>query len=103
SHHSSPHIYTLSLHDALPILRKLSDDKTAFSGEYATVSNLVLKRDAATFTLRSGEIYFLTPVDGKTSGAVFFGDGEISMTPPVEDRKSTRLNSSHSQISYAVF
>src|SRR5688572_32392020 len=24
-------------------------------------------------------------------------------TPPVRDRKSTRLNSSHSQISYAVF
>src|SRR2546430_12366458 len=28
---------------------------------------------------------------------------KIEMAPPEEDRKSTRLNSSHSQISYAVF
>src|SRR5688572_32570426 len=27
----------------------------------------------------------------------------LSAWPPAEDRKSTRLNSSHSQISYAVF
>src|SRR2546430_10630971 len=29
--------------------------------------------------------------------------GGASECPPPEDRKSTRLNSSHSQISYAVF
>ncbi len=68
-------------------LRKLSENANAFSGEYATVNNLVLKRDAATFTLRSGEIYFLTAVDGKTTGAVFFGDGEMTLTPPVESEK----------------
>ena len=67
--------------------RKLSDNANAFGGEYATVNNLVLQRDAATFTLRSGEIYFLTPAEGKNTGAVFFGDGEISMTPPVESEK----------------
>ena len=64
--------------------RKLSEASGSFSGEYATVNNLVLKRDAATITLRSGEVYFLTPAEGKTTGAVFFGDGEMSMTPPVE-------------------
>ena len=68
-------------------LRKQSENANAFSGEYATVNNLVLKRDAATFTLRSGEIYFLTAVEGKTTGAVFFGDGEITLTPPVESEK----------------
>ncbi len=68
-------------------LRKQSENANAFSGEYATVNNLVLKRDAATFTLRSGEIYFLTAVDGKTTGAVFFGDGEMTLTPPVESEK----------------
>lgn len=68
-------------------LRKQSESANAFSGEYATVNNLVLKRDAATFTLRSGEIYFLAAVDGKTTGAVFFGDGEISLAPPVEAEK----------------
>lgn len=68
-------------------LRKLSENPTSFSGEYATVNNLEIKRDAATFTLRSGEIYFLTPAEGKTTGAVFFGDGEISLTPPVDAEK----------------
>ncbi|MGI8469352.1 MAG: M1 family metallopeptidase [Pyrinomonadaceae bacterium] len=67
--------------------RKLSEASNSFSGEYATVNNLVLKRDAATFNLRSGEIYFLTPAEGKTTGAFFFGDGEMSLTPPVESEK----------------
>ena len=68
-------------------LRNLSEGANSFSGEYASVNNLVLSRDAATFTLRSGEIYFLTPAEGKTTGAVFIGDGEITMTPPVEAEK----------------
>src|SRR2546430_12995765 len=29
--------------------------------------------------------------------------GPAAVVPPTQDRKSTRLNSSHSQISYAVF
>src|SRR5688572_32443535 len=32
-----------------------------------------------------------------------FGGGAVSITSDGQDRKSTRLNSSHSQISYAVF
>lgn len=67
--------------------RNASENPASFSGDYATVNNLVLKRDAAVFTLKSGELYFLTPADGKTTGAVFFGDGEISLTPPVESEK----------------
>jgi hypothetical protein len=51
-------------------------------GEAATVSNLVLKRDAATFTLKTGTIYFLAPVAGRVTGAVFVGDGEFSLSPP---------------------
>src|SRR5256886_17363094 len=31
----------------------------------------------------------------------FFRDGSLTYTPGLRDRKSTRLNSSHSQISYA--
>lgn len=68
-------------------LRKVSDSKNSFSGEYATVNNLVIKRDTATFTLHSGEIYFLEPVDGKTNGAVFIGNGDVSLTPPVDAEK----------------
>lgn len=67
--------------------RKLSETANSFSGEYATVSNLSLQRDAATFNLRSGEMYFLTAAEGKTTGAVFFGDGEVSLTPPVDAEK----------------
>src|SRR6478736_9368504 len=55
-------IYTLSLHDALPIC----DEQTMFEG------------------LESG-------------------DKDPRKSLHVEDRKSTRLNSSHSQLSYAVF
>src|SRR5690606_41825152 len=62
-------IYTLSLHDALPI---------SFAREFTSVS-----------------------------GKFVYCDGEISVIENlialVEDRKSTRLNSSHVKISYAVF
>ncbi|MCA1643237.1 MAG: hypothetical protein LC785_15105 [Acidobacteria bacterium] len=60
------------------------------AGEFtsvASVSNLVLKRDAGTFTLRSGELYFLAPVEHRTVGAVFVGEGEFTLTPPVEYEK----------------
>src|SRR3712207_7734302 len=37
-------------------------------------------------------------------GAAAFGDGRVGVVAGVgEDRKSTRLNSSHANISYAVF
>ncbi len=68
-------------------LRQKSNSPDAFSGPYATVSNLVVKRDAATFTLRSGELYFKAPVEGRSTGAVFIGEGEINMTPPTEAEK----------------
>src|SRR2546430_11643192 len=63
-------IYTLSLHDALPICARGVVDQIARVGTLE-----VVHRGA------------LHPVD----------------VTRVADRKSTRLNSSHSQISYAVF
>lgn len=57
------------------------------SGEAASVSNLVIKRDAGTFTLKSGTLYFLEPVEGRVTGAVFVGAGEFSLTPPTENEK----------------
>src|SRR5437868_15387461 len=59
-------IYTLSLHDALPISITMS--KNAIQGKVDSIS-----RKAA------------------------------QGLPPIRDRKSTRLNSSHVSISYAVF
>ncbi len=68
-------------------IRRNSDDSNAFSGEYAIVNNLTLKRDAGIFTLQSGEVYFLKEAQGKRTGAVFFGEGELTLTPPVDSEK----------------
>src|SRR3712207_9340144 len=71
-------IYTLSLHDALPILRggtalrKPAQDH----GEH--------ERDSC-------------------QSACASPDGHVPAPPTLVDRKSTRLNSSHANISYAVF
>src|SRR4029077_19187331 len=61
-------------------------------GKAITVKDFVLKRDAGTFTFRSGNFFFLTPVQGKTTGAVFIGSGTFSLDPPLEaERHSLRL------------
>ena len=65
-------------------LRTQAEDANSFSANTVTVNNLVLKRDAATFTLKSGEIYFLAPVEGRIVGGVFLGEGELTLTPPTE-------------------
>jgi hypothetical protein len=69
---------------------QLLRNQAASSAEFAsvaTVNNLVLKRDAATFTLKSGELYFLAPVGDRTVGAVFVGEGEFTLTPPIDCEK----------------
>ena len=68
-------------------LRVLGKIRQDFEGQFATVNNLLLERDAAGFLLRSGEIYFAPEVDGRTTAAVFFGDGELSLTPPTDAEK----------------
>jgi hypothetical protein len=70
-------------------LRHNSDSPNAFGGSYATVSNLVLQRDAATFTLHSGELYFNASVEGRVTGAVFIGDGQLDLTPPTQVEKNS--------------
>lgn len=60
-----------------------------FSGPFATVNNLVLEKEGAAFNLRSGEIYFLAPVEGRYSTAVFIGNGEFSLIPPTENEKNS--------------
>src|SRR5215813_1856821 len=65
-------------------LRQLGKTDQDFAGAYASVNNLKLQREAATFTLKSGDLYFLIPVEGRTTGAVFIGDGELSLVPPTQ-------------------
>src|SRR3712207_7047566 len=67
-------IYTLSLHDALPI-----------SGRQARAGSRPRRR------LRAGRALRKRRAGGQGQGRAF------------SDRKSTRLNSSHANISYAVF
>src|SRR3712207_9343638 len=74
-------IYTLSLHDALPILLGISD-----GGSMAALF-------AATYPERTSQLVLW----GAFACSVWAPDY------PWRDRKSTRLNSSHANISYAVF
>src|SRR5437879_4494563 len=68
-------------------LRNLS-----LGGEAVSVNNLELKREAGTFHLRSGTVCFVAPVQGKVTGAVFMGDGNLVLEPPTEvERKSLKL------------
>src|SRR5688572_32279923 len=71
-------IYTLSLHDALPISDRRGGDPS--QARTRGTAGAGFRRHAA-------------DPGGQAAGP---SDAE-------EDRKSTRLNSSHSQISYAVF
>ncbi len=64
----------------------------ALSGEAVSVTNFELKRDAGTFHLHSGTVCFVTPVQGKVTGAVFAGEGNFVLDPPLEsERKSLKL------------
>jgi hypothetical protein len=61
-----------------PNYRGLRDAKPA---ETYTVSNLTLKRDAATINLISGRVSFLPPALGRVVIGVFVGEGEFTLEP----------------------
>src|SRR5688572_31268362 len=81
---ASSQIYTLSLHDALPISQ--FDDAAITSCLARAFAGLTLAKEAQGRHVRDEFLKHLAP---EQLGWL--------------DRKSTRLNSSHSQISYAVF
>src|SRR4051812_13375537 len=54
----------------------------AVPNRVAPVTQLVLKRDAGQFTFGEGRFYQLTPIGGRTMGAVFVGNGVFSFAPP---------------------
>src|SRR5206468_8159541 len=97
---SPPPIYTLSLHDALPICRS----QRRLNG---TVWSLVLTVSALVAGAIGVSVFQPSPADpGLADRVRAFRDQPQQRHASerlAEDRKSTRLNSSHDQISYAVF
>src|SRR5205814_9543381 len=86
---ASTEIYTLSLHDALPIF--VRDDRDLPLG-------LVVAHEGnLTGHLRYDRILL------RLARLEQFGDARQTAGDVARDRKSTRLNSSHLGISYAVF
>src|SRR5206468_11290258 len=101
--HSPTAIYTLSLHDALPISgpgggavgdQIRERDWQPSTGTLAPLIQLARgeTRNATTAPTSSGRPKRPNGSSRRTKSAI-----------PSGDRKSTRLNSSHDQISYAVF
>src|SRR5690606_41259430 len=94
-------LYPLSLHDALPI----SDEVAISAAEIESGGGIILKKAHV-----DGETRFVASrIDGDLdcTDAVLKNPGatalDMSRMEIKGDRKSTRLNSSHVKISYAVF
>jgi hypothetical protein len=61
-------------------------------GRSLPVEGLTLVRDAFRIELRSGTLHLLTPVGGRTIGAVFIGEGAYQLTPATAaERRHLRL------------
>src|SRR5690606_42073782 len=88
---ATPALSTLSLHDALPIYRRMLD------GVIVAILNVMLAIPGLVLLLAL--ISFLAP-PGEASPTKQTVWATIALAI---DRKSTRLNSSHVKISYAVF
>src|SRR5688572_31053980 len=90
-------IYTLSLHDALPIwqlVRQLLVESlllSFFGGLAGMALAVIMTRGLIAFIPSENNPILVTPTP------------DLRIMSFTLDRKSTRLNSSHSQISYAVF
>src|SRR6185436_9800734 len=69
--------------DALYQQLRQQADNASFDGQVASVAGLVLRRDAAMFKFNNGEFYFLPAIEGRVTGAVFLGDVEMSVVPPI--------------------
>src|SRR5207248_11113497 len=99
-HSATRELYTLSLHDALPIFEKeqvfhLTLENATLDGR--TDRNNLVRIDALV-AFPSEQILYQLLDAGHTS----LSDNQHDFVDLV-DRKSTRLNSSHRTISYAVF
>src|SRR3712207_7588317 len=82
-------IYTLSLHDALPIFGEFTPHTHPLATRY--YQNILIHKSQNAHCFFQF-LYLLLALQ-----QFHYGQGKL------QDRKSTRLNSSHANISYAVF
>jgi Peptidase family M1 domain len=61
--------------------------KMGLQDQGVRVSGLTINKDAALIHLTDGDLWFLSPVNGKALGAVFIGRGEMVITPAVDSEK----------------
>src|SRR5207249_10702693 len=99
--YATTHIYSLSLHDALPILRTIAAQHDVDAKMLSDLIDLE-KRNSGLHRRASiySEIDSILKRDWRTEEEVL---GRLEQEALARDRKSTRLNSSHVSISYAVF
>src|SRR5690606_39846644 len=92
---STTGLYTLSLHDALPDLAQLEGELPELEGEgeYEIAEWMNEELDHLRSKLETSDAFVVDP------------EAKEDFLKRIEDldRKSTRLNSSHVKISYAVF
>ncbi len=88
-----------------PVYQQLQ--RVGMGSEAVKLSDFVLHRDAAKFKL-NGVVTFMAPVEGKVTGAVFSGDGVLTITPPLREEERTlslltRSNEFAERFNTAVF
>src|SRR5690606_39533717 len=89
-------LYTLSLHDALPIFPGVTVSEKGTTNSTST-------NNEGMFTLNVSSSSSILVVNFLGMQAQEISVGNQSNITVTQDRKSTRLNSSHVKISYAVF
>src|SRR5207249_10475586 len=100
-HTPPPQLYPLSLHDALPI--SVAETYARLSApNLARVAEDLVKLLEVAPGQRVLDVGTGTGV-GARAAAIVTGQGGLAAGIDPSDRKSTRLNSSHVSISYAVF
>src|SRR5699024_12178660 len=96
---STSEILNLSLHDALPIYTIAKIEK----GERKKPNVLSLKKLSSVLNLSLEDLMELCDYSKEEIEATVNNSYCSIVIKPEKDRKSTRLNSSHVSISYAVF
>src|SRR5207247_10752480 len=99
SYRSVPYTYTLSLHDALPIsLGKRAIDELHLAEDRLRATDAARNAAEAALNKANATLQEFEVALNHTEARIAAAETQLS-----EDRKSTRLNSSHEWISYAVF